>query len=121
MPYLTKANLLSGVITTTTGSGLFIGDRLKLAIQYIASASAVGVSHLKIQVSNDNVNYSDYNRLISNNAAGTVFTTLNIGNVGGNGFIFFPAGDTFSYMRAKFSYDNSVHSAITVIAVGVID
>lgn len=119
MPYTTKQNLLAGVTVTTTSSGVYIGDRTKLSVQVAVSQIAAGSASFKLQVSNDNKTWTDYNRLISNIAAGTAFTTANL-DTNVTELYFFPAGDHFEYVRAVFGDRNATGIIVTATVAGVI-
>lgn len=119
MPYNTNVNLVNGVLVTTTSAGYMIGDRTKISIHYLVSAITAGFVTIKTQISNNNRNWTDYNRLVSNVAAGTAFTTATVRSTQNN-IAFVPGEDTFNYMRAVVATGNGTGAIVTVILVGVV-
>lgn len=110
---------MAGVATTTTSAGVAIGDRTKISVSWVTSGLSSGNVTLKTQVSNDYVNWVDYNRLVSNVAAGTAFTTVTIRS-NQTQIAFVPGQDTFSYLRAVMGYNTAATALVTVTLVGVI-
>lgn len=108
MAYTTNLKLLNAVAISSVSPGAVVGDRTKMSFQFVNTTATVGIAKVQIQISNDGSNYVTYNRLISNNAAGTVFTTVNLDAAGNNkAFVFFPVGDVFEYVRVIYSRNNS--------------
>lgn len=118
MPYITKKVLLDGVATTTTSAGVYIGDRMKVGLQYVVGGITEGNVVIRTEVSDDNVNWVAYNRLISNVAAGTAFTSVQVTS-SQNQVAFVPAGDTFSYLRGYVNH-RATGALVTLILIGVI-
>ena len=111
--------LLNGVTTTTTSTGVVLGDRLNVGLQYLVSINTSGSVNFTVDVSNDNNTWVQYARLLSNSTAGAAYVTLTASGKGRhNYFAFKPAGDNFSYLRVNANYNNAVGASITVIAVG---
>lgn len=98
-----KEVMLNGVTATTTSRGVSVDNAGRLSIQLIAAGVTDGIGTFTVDVSNDGVNYSTYNRLIPNLVGSNSQTDAYVGskvlNATGSSMIFIPAGDTFQLIR----------------------
>jgi len=121
MPYTTNKKVLDAVTASTLSSEVTIGDRDLKSIQFLCTGAASGVATATVQVSNDNLVWFTYKRLISNVAAGTATTTVSLDTLGNSKAIyFFPGGDTFQYLRVNFSLGSQTGATFTATLQGVI-
>ena len=117
--FTSKFLLMGGVSTTTTSAGVVVGDRTRVGLQYIVGNYSAGNVKFTVEVSDDNVNWVGYNRILSNSTAGAAYTTLTIAAAKSD-MAFKPDGDNFSYLRVKLNYNNATAGTlVTVFAVGV--
>lgn len=95
--------MLAAVTTTTTSAPVPVNQAGRLSIMVLSSAVSSGNGVYTVQVSNDGINFANYNRITSNvtntnaqNDARVASVTLSTNTTN---FLFFPPGDTFAYLR----------------------
>ena len=95
--------LLNGVTATTTSRGIPLDNAGRASIQLIASGVSSGTGTFTVDVSNDGVTWTPYQRLIPNligtNSQTDAFVQSKVLNSNGSSMIFISAGDTFASMR----------------------
>ncbi len=97
--------LLDGVSVTTISSSVPVGSKKNFSLQLFSSNMVLGDSGTySVEVSNDGLNWTTYNRLVSNttntNVQGdTRVASIVFVNANDNDFLFFPSDDHFDYMR----------------------
>lgn len=131
MAYTTAIKLLDGVLADTTSGALEIGDRILKSIQFIASGITSGNGVFTVEVTNDQdangapQNWVVYNRLTDNvaNTNAQQDTRVASATLSSNTskMYFFPAGDTFRYMRAKVdeTTDGAYSAIVNAVVPGV--
>jgi hypothetical protein len=102
----------------TSPKAFYIGDRMHKSIQFVASSVTAGSSGaFSLEVSNDDINWVAYIRLVSNlansnvqNDTKTAAPTLSSNT---NAVYFFPEGDHIAYIRCKITVaTDGVYSAL---------
>jgi hypothetical protein len=103
--FTTQVALLNAVTEDKTGDTFEVGMRSKISVQFIASGVTSGNGVFTIEVSNDGINWVQYNRLNDNlansNTQGDTRVASCTLNSNTNKIYFFPEGDHFRYVRAK--------------------
>lgn len=117
MAYTNNIKLIDGVSADTTGESFHVGDREHLSIQFIASGVTTGNGVFTIEVSNDNTNWVQYNRLMDNVVNGITEGDVRVASVtlssNTNKIYFIDHSDHFEFIRAKVDFTtNGVYSAI---------
>ncbi len=101
--FTTNSLALDAVAATTTSAAIDVSMRVKLSLQFVASAITSGNGVFTVEVSNNGTNWVAYNRLTTNvtntNAqfdARVASVTLSSNT---SSIVFFPVGDYFRYIR----------------------
>lgn len=112
--------LINAVTATTTSKGVGVDNGGNLSFQFVSSGLTLGSAVVKIQVSNDGSNWSDYNRLNSNitntNAQFDTRVASVLMSITGSSMVFVPAGDTFNFARAVVTPNNTLDGSYSVTA-----
>lgn len=123
MAYTTAIKALDTVTVDTTGGAIEIGDRLLKSIQFVAASITSGNGVFTVEVTNDQdangapQNWVQYNRLTDNVTNTNAQQDARVASVtlssNTSKIYFFPAGDTFRYIRAKVDLTtDGIYSAI---------
>lgn len=112
--------MLNAVAATTTSGGIGVNNAGRLSIQVFATAITSGNGVFTVDVSNDNTNWTAYNRLTSNATNTNAQTDVRVAsvtlNANGSAIVFFPPGDTFAFVRCKVTRTtDGTYSAIAYI------
>lgn len=98
-----KEVMLDAVTATTTSRGVPLDNAGRVSIQLVGASVSTGTGTFTVQVSNDSVNWVDYQRIIPNligtNSQTDAFVASKVINANGSSMVFVSAGDTFSSMR----------------------
>lgn len=99
----TKETMLNAVTATTTSAGYDVGDRYNKSIQVFATGITSGNGVFTVDVSNDDVNWTAYNRINSNVTNTNTQTDARVASVtlssNTSAMILIPDGDHFNYVR----------------------
>lgn len=121
--FTTQFTLLDEVTADTTSQYIEIGDRSELSIQFIADDITSGNGVFTVEVSNDGVNFVQYNRLIDNITNSNVQNDTRVASCtlssNTNKMYFFAQGDHFRYIRAKV--DVTTDGSYSAIIHGLAD
>lgn len=107
--YTTTQNLVDGITLADTDNGVYISDimdvsmRSNLSFQFSGADITGGDGTFKVQISNDQENWVDYNRLNENIENDNTENDTRVGSVNiaadGSEIYFTPNGDYFRYCR----------------------
>ena len=115
--FTTAINLLDAVTADTTGQYVDISMRTMKSIQFVASGISGGNGVFKVYVSNDGVNFVQYNRLTSNVTNTNTQNDTRVDSVtlssNTNVIYFIPHDDHFRYIRCDVDVTtNGTYTAI---------
>ncbi len=128
MAYTTAIKALDAVTADTTSGPIEIGDRILKSLQLVAGSITSGNGVFTVEVTNDQdangapQNWVTYNRLTTNATNTNAQTDARVGSVtlssNTSVMLFFPAGDTFRYIRIVV--DRTTDGAYSAILNAVI-
>ena len=112
--------LLNGVTATTTSRGVPLDNAGRVSIQLIATGVSTGTGTFTVDVSNDGITWTPYQRLIPNltgtNSQTDAYVQSKVLNSTGSSMVFISAGDTFALMRVTCTRaTDGTYSAITYV------
>ena len=100
-----KETLINAVTATTTSNGVPMDNAGRASLMLVSSGISSGNGVFTVQVSNDGVNWVDYNRLITNVTNTNAQTDTKVASVtlstNTTSMVFIPNSDTFASIRAK--------------------
>lgn len=112
--FTTYEKMLDNVAATTTSDPVCLSDRAKVSIHVIEHTAGSGV--FTVEVSNDQVNWIPYNRIVSNLTNTNAQTDTKVASVTlaapGSQMLFFPTGDHMAYIRIIVTVTGGTYSAI---------
>lgn len=112
--------LLNRVTATTTSRGVPLDNAGRVSLQLIATGVSSGTGTFTVEVSNDGVTWTPYQRLISNltgtNSQTDAYVQSKVLNATGSSMVFVSAGDTFASMRVTCTRaTDGTYSAVAYI------